>query len=71
MLKIAKPSLFELPIVVALSMIASQDSGGSGADFFWRFQFACGYSTLERIKFFTHSLLRFLPLCALITHPLI
>ena len=56
MFKVAKLSLFQLPIVVSNSVMASQDAGGRGSNFFRGFQFADGHSLFERLQFLPDSL---------------
>ena len=71
MFKVAEPSVFELPIVVSSSVMASQDAGGRGPNLFRGFQFACGDSLFEGLQFLPHPLHGFFAFSAFVAHALI
>ncbi len=55
MFRVAGPSLFQLPIVVASFVVVSQNAGGRGPNFFRGFQFPGRHSLFEGLEFFPRS----------------
>ena len=70
MLEEAKLTIAIRPVVIAMTVIALQDSGGRGTDFWRVFEPTIGDPPLQRLELFRRTGLRLIPLSPFISKPL-